>query len=426
MPQPTSNLTKDSTDQTTLISSETGGSNLIPAVFAGPLRQCRLTNTSLQVPESFTEEQCLAVVFQLQSMEKCVRWWIGDAIAAADKRHGAAKKAAQLAGMSHGSARNCSSVSEKFEVSRRRDSLSWSHHQEVASLEPEDQEKFLDYAEQQKLSRQALRTEVQAHKAVLSVQAEEPEEAEEEAPRVPEFSPLIKPSDNWNFARVEYDRIDESGESHGFIPGEVYANCFWYYAPDGGEVCDLMAGSGQAMRVYEDRERWARGREVEFNLRLFDRLPRGRYKDQIERHDATCLLPDGYHPDYVFMDVPYFKMVNGAYSKADTDIANMDLADWSESMQLVAASVAAAQTRGGLVSVMCPNFCDWEDGRIMLCDLIRQWFVAAGYVLHDVAYSTRRIQQAQNPTMAKTNIKAKRERLMLSDIAEIQTFKRVD
>lgn len=390
--------------------------------YQGPLGQCQLTNTSLQVPESFTEEQCLAVVFQLQSMEGCIRWWLGDAIAAADKRYGAAKKAAELAGLSHKSAKQCSYISQKFEESRRRDLLPWSHHQEVASLEPDEQDKFLDYAEQQKLSKQALRTEVQSFKAAVDVDAEQ---VKEEPERVPEFSPLIKPSDNWNFAKVEYGRIDESGESHGYIPGEIYANCFWYYAPDGGEVCDLMAGSGQAMRVYEDRERWARGRDLNFNLRLFDRLPRGRYKEQTEQHDATCVLPDGYHPDYVFMDVPYFKMVNGAYSKADTDIANMDLAGWSESMQLVAASVAAAQTYGGLVSVMCPNFCDWEDGRIMLCDLIRQWFVAAGYVLHDLAYSTRKIQQAQNPTMARANIKAKRERLMLSDIAEIQTFRRV-
>ena len=242
----------------------------------------------------------------------------------------------------------------------------------------------------------------------------------------PEYSPLIKPSDNWNFAAVHYDRIDESGESHGYIPGEIYANCFWYYAPDGGEVCDLMAGSGQAMRVYEDRERWGRGREVEFSLRMFDRLPRGRYKDQIEPLDATQGLPAGYYPDYVFMDVPYFGQVVGAYSGDDDDIANMDLAAWSEAMQSVANSVAAAQAEGGLVSVMAPNFCDWEHGRIMTCDLLRQWWVAAGYVLHDVAYSTRRIQQAQNPNMAKTNIKAKRERLMLSDIAEIQTFKRIN
>lgn len=240
----------------------------------------------------------------------------------------------------------------------------------------------------------------------------------------PDFSSLIKPSDNWNFAKVEYGRIDESGESHGYIPGEIYANCFWYYAPNGGEVCDLMAGSGQAMRVYEDRERWGRGREVEFNLRMFDRLPRGRYKDQIEQLDATAGLPTDYHPDYIFMDVPYFGQVVGAYSKDTDDIANMDLAAWSEAMQAVAASCAAAQSPSGLCTVMAPNYCDWEHGRIMICDLLRQWWVAAGYVLHDVAYSTRRIQQAQNPTMAKTNTKAKRERLMLSDMAEIQTFKR--
>ena len=241
----------------------------------------------------------------------------------------------------------------------------------------------------------------------------------------PEYSPLIKPSDNWNFAAVHYDRIDESGESHGYIPGEIYANCFWYYAPNGGEVCDLMAGSGQAMRVYEDRERWGRGRDVEFDLRMFDRLPRGRYKDQIEQLDATQGLPAGYHPDYVFMDVPYFGQVVGAYSGEDDDIANKDFRGWSQAMEAVAAGVAAAQTDGGLVSVMAPNFCDWEHGRIMTCDLLRQWWVAAGYVLHDVAYSTRKIQQAQNPQMAMTNSKAKREGLMLSDIAEIQTFRRV-
>ncbi len=241
----------------------------------------------------------------------------------------------------------------------------------------------------------------------------------------PEFSPLIKPSDNWNFPQVEYGRIDESGESHGYIPGEIYANCFWYYAPDGGEVCDLMAGRGQAMRVYEDRERWGRGRDVDFNLRLFDRLPRGRYKDQIEQLDATQGLPNGYHPDYIFMDVPYFGQVVGAYSDDDGDIANMDLAAWSEAMQAVAASCAAAQALGGLCTVMAPNYCDWENERIMTCNLIRQWWAQAGYCLHDIAYSTRRIQQAQNPAMAKTNTKAKRERLMLSDIAEIQTFKRL-
>lgn len=401
---------------------------VVPAIFQGPLRDCRLTSTSLSVPDSFTEEQCLAVVAQLQSMDKCIRWWLGDAIAAADKRYGAAKKAAQAAGISHNSARHCSSLSEEFGVCRRRHTLSWSHHQEVAAKPVEEQEKWLDYAEEQGLSQKALRDAIKMADAAITVEVEELEEEE----RLPPYSPLIKPSDNWNFAKVEYGRIDEDGESHGYIPGEIYANCFWYYAPDGGEVCDLMAGSGQAMRVYEDRERWGRGREVNFNLRLFDRLPRGRYKDQIEQLDATKGLPAGYQPDYIFMDVPYFSQVVGAYSNDAGDIANMDLAAWSEAMQAVAASCAAAQAAGGLCTVMAPPTVDWNAEitagsrglRVMVPEFIRQWWYAAGYELHDFAYSTRRIQQAQNPTMAKTNTKAKRERLMLSDIAEIQTFKK--
>ena len=36
----------------------------------------------------------------------------------------------------------------------------------------------------------------------------------------PLFSPIIKPSDNWNFSTVQYGRIDEElGEYRGYIPG---------------------------------------------------------------------------------------------------------------------------------------------------------------------------------------------------------------
>jgi ParB family chromosome partitioning protein len=366
--------------------------------------ECQATSTGLDIPDGYSETAILYLIEQLGGLESCSSWWLGDAIVAASKRYGAAKAAAERSGKSHSTCRNLSSVSEKFELSRRRDTLDWAHHAAVVSLAAEDQDRWLDAAESEGWSSQELRRRFRAAKDTDG------------------NTSLIKPSDNWNFAQVVYGRIDEDGETHGYIPGEIYANCFWYYAPDGGEVCDLMAGSGQAMRVYEDREHW--GPERSFNLRLFDRLPRGRYKDQIEQLDATKGLPAGYQPDYIFMDVPYFGQVVGAYSDAEEDIANMDLASWSEAMQAVAASCAAAQASGGLCSVMAPNYCDWEHGRIMTCDLIRQWWVAAGYALHDIAYSTRRIQQAQNPTMAKTNLKAKRERLMLSDIAEIQTFRR--
>ena len=47
-----------------------------------------------------------------------------------------------------------------------------------------------------------------------------------------EFSSLIKPSDNWNFYNVFYDRI-EDGDGHGYIPGDLYANALFYYTKPG-------------------------------------------------------------------------------------------------------------------------------------------------------------------------------------------------
>jgi hypothetical protein len=48
---------------------------------------------------------------------------------------------------SYGSLRNAVYVSERFDLSRRRDNLSWSHHAEVAALDPHEQNDWLDRAE---------------------------------------------------------------------------------------------------------------------------------------------------------------------------------------------------------------------------------------------------------------------------------------
>lgn len=237
-----------------------------------------------------------------------------------------------------------------------------------------------------------------------------------------EFSSIIKPSDNWNFSPVYYGRIDE--DSHGYIPGEIYANCFWYYVQNGWDVCDLMAGSGQALRVYDDRNHWGRGRDIQFNLRLFDLNPRGPHAERIEQLDAREGLPDGYRPQYIFMDVPYLEMVGKAYSESDQDLANMAREPFLESIRLIAAACSDAQAAGSLCTVMAPATVSWKSKiRVMVPHEIRTAFCQHGYVLHDVAYSTRRIQQ--NPSIASDNNRAKKLSLMLSDIAEIQTFRRV-
>jgi hypothetical protein len=55
---------------------------------------------------------------------------------------------------------NMSYVASRFEPSRRRPGLSFSHHAELAGLAPEDQELWLDRAEAGGLSVRALRIEL--------------------------------------------------------------------------------------------------------------------------------------------------------------------------------------------------------------------------------------------------------------------------
>ncbi|WP_293334048.1 hypothetical protein [Microcoleus sp. CAWBG58] len=241
----------------------------------------------------------------------------------------------------------------------------------------------------------------------------------------PLFSPIIKPSDNWNFSTVQYGRIDEAwGEYRGYIPGEIYANCFWYYVKPGDLVISPMAGSGQILRVYEARQEWMGQHVYDFKLKMFDLTPRGKYKDLIIQHDLTKSFPVE-NPDYIVMDIPYYGMVAQQYSNKAEDLANMALEDWQIAIARIAKNCAVAQKTGTLCTVISPNYRDVTNGLIvMVTDIIRSLWESAGYTLYDKAYSSRRIQQNQTPQMARMNNQAKANRIMLTDITEILTFRR--
>ncbi len=63
---------------------------------------------------------------------------------------------------------NAKYISSKVESSRRRELLSWSHHAEVAKLEPELQNGFLDMAEKEGLSTK----ELESHAVEIRLRAE--------------------------------------------------------------------------------------------------------------------------------------------------------------------------------------------------------------------------------------------------------------
>ncbi len=241
------------------------------------------------------------------------------------------------------------------------------------------------------------------------------------------FSSVIKPDDSWNFNPKEilYPKLDEGADGYGYIPGDLYANCLYYWARSGDLVVAPMAGSGMIQHVYEDRALWTKGlpQPWDIELRMFDLTPRGRYAALIGQWDMTRGFPPvSRRPDYVVMDIPYFGMCGGQYSSKAEDIANLtDIEEWTEAMRRVARGCAEAEARR--CTVLVSNWVDSAKGEQVLCaEIIRDLWRAVGYRLERVAYASKRIQSARRDRMALLNTLARENRMMLSDMTEVLTF----
>lgn len=123
---------------------------------------------TLELPPTTTFEQWVMVGRELCLGQQAVNWHIGDWWIFGDRRYGERAKAAAegIFGLEFGSLANLGTVSRAFDTSRRHEVLSFTHHQEVASLPAEEADALLERAERDRLSTRDLRREVQAIKAV--------------------------------------------------------------------------------------------------------------------------------------------------------------------------------------------------------------------------------------------------------------------
>jgi hypothetical protein len=98
---------------------------------------------------------------RLGSIGRAVSWWIGDWVNYGNSRFGEKyTRAARITGYDVQSLMNMAYVASRFECSRRRQGLSWSHHAELAGLEPHLQDMWLDRVEATSLSVRGLREEL--------------------------------------------------------------------------------------------------------------------------------------------------------------------------------------------------------------------------------------------------------------------------
>jgi hypothetical protein len=100
-------------------------------------------------------------------------------------------------------------VATRFEVSRRRENLSWSHHAELAPLDVEEQEGWLDRAIEQRLTVSGLRRELlAANRRIGSLSHGAPSAAADSS--APAGDPSSGPG-VWGDAQVAAARDDSAG-----------------------------------------------------------------------------------------------------------------------------------------------------------------------------------------------------------------------
>jgi len=125
-----------------------------------------LTRTSLALPDDLPFDDWQRLGTTLKDIEKSVQWWIGDWLNFGERRYGETyAQAVDATDYEAGTLRNAKWVASKVEMSRRRDNLSFSHHQEVAPLEPGEQDEWLDKALGGAWKRSELRKEMKLYEA---------------------------------------------------------------------------------------------------------------------------------------------------------------------------------------------------------------------------------------------------------------------
>jgi hypothetical protein len=115
-----------------------------------PIQGCKITRTSLEIPERTTYEEWERIGGTLQSFYRANKFWIGDWLNFGERKYGETfSQAIEETDFEYHTLQNYKWVANKIEMSLRKDNLSFSHHNLVAGMESKEQKKWLDKAEKE-------------------------------------------------------------------------------------------------------------------------------------------------------------------------------------------------------------------------------------------------------------------------------------
>jgi hypothetical protein len=116
------------------------------------------TPAGLRLPASLSFARWQALGRRIGSIANASSWWLGDWAVYGEGSYGVKyKQAIAVTGLDYQTLRNYAWVAGRFDLSRRRDNLSFAHHAEVAALPEQAQDEWLDLAARNRWTRNELR-----------------------------------------------------------------------------------------------------------------------------------------------------------------------------------------------------------------------------------------------------------------------------
>jgi hypothetical protein len=147
----------------------------------------------LKIRARLSYEQWEDIVGGLQRIHRSILWLIGDALCYGEQRWGEKySQAIEATGYAVQTLMNAKWVSSQVQFSYRKENLSWTHHLQVAGLEPDEQRRFLQEAVDHDWGVQELRAAVRLFKEPEpKLDYQEPQDPPEIVPDLePEFEEM--------------------------------------------------------------------------------------------------------------------------------------------------------------------------------------------------------------------------------------------
>lgn len=204
----------------------------------------------------------------------------------------------------------------------------------------------------------------------------------------------------------------------GKCAGEIVQHFLHYWTEEGDLVVDPMAGGGTTIDVCRLMKR----RCLAYDL--------NQIREDIAKRDV---IEEGYHPDTkdcdaIFLDPPYFRMLEGKYSP--NDLASLSRKEFIKKMGMIAKASFKQVKQGGVVGLL---FSDYVDDPVMmgrrddklgnvLCADLRTIFNDAGF--EDVVRIQTPLPAGASKAMTDKVEEAKQTKRMVARDRDFYVFRR--